>query len=68
LAKSISSIIPNVTTLDFHFFDINAKLQHRLNERNTLQFATLIGGDKYVYKDEPEAAENATDFNLSWDK
>lgn len=66
LAKSISSIIPNVTTLDFHFFDINAKLQHRINERNTLQFATLIGGDKYVYQDEPDAAENATDFNLNW--
>ena len=38
----------------YHFYDINAKIKHRLNVRNTLTFSIYKGNDKYKFSSEDD--------------
>lgn len=56
----------------YHFHDLNAKINHRFNERNRLFFSVYTGDDKAYarsrYRDSYglETTESKSDFKLQW--
>jgi outer membrane cobalamin receptor len=60
-------------TAGYHFYDLNAKINHRFNDKNTLYLSLYTGDDKayarsdYVYTDSPsERTEGKDEFRLQW--
>jgi hypothetical protein len=56
----------------YFFYDLNAKINHKLNERNRIYLSAYTGDDKafarskYDYKFEDETTEGEDNFGLQW--
>lgn len=59
-------------TLKYFFYDINAAIQHKINDKNTLSWSMYAGDDIYTFgetKDYPRATnyyKEANEKKLSW--
>ena len=51
----------------YHFYDMNAKIKHRFDNKNTLTLSFYKGNDSYTFSDEYKYDYYSnTDANISW--
>lgn len=56
----------------YYFYDVNAKINHKINKSNTLFLSTYIGNDKFYYNTEWEFGDGRSTFtditkeNIKW--
>ena len=59
-------------TVGYYFYDLNAKINHRFNDKNRLYLSLYTGDDKayarsrYTYSNDPEMTESKEEFKLQW--
>ena len=59
-------------TAGYYFYDLNAKINHRFNDKNRLYLSLYTGDDKayarsrYVSRQPDQTSESATEFKLQW--
>lgn len=46
----------------YYFYDVNAKVNHKINESNTLYLSTYFGNDKFYYNSEWEYEDDQETF------
>lgn len=75
LARPIMKMMPEMegTTLGYYFYDVNAKLNYKVGDKDRIYLSVYTGDDKFYVKEEPysyeyngETSTYASKLGLGW--
>lgn len=72
LARPLIKAASNGQTAGYYFYDVNTKINHRINDKNRIYFSTYFGNDKFYskygsnYLNNNVRYENKSEASLNW--